>query len=943
MHTILLQYNNIHTYDIKSTLGNEFNYSYDINDIHICDLIIVDTHNFFMHKSKILNRKKQSQSSTLPVLCFFNSEDIENFEPGVIDDFIFLPLNHKELTFRINSLIQNQKNTNKVFLENNKTIGNENYLGINRKYEASNNNLENVDLEYNILASANSINDNLSTDPFVKNETGKENYMNIESNLNFQLFFKQSAVGVSIVDINTGVIIKANQRFCDLLKYSIDELLNLTFHDITFHEDIIIDLENVEKVLRGEIREYNIEKRYIRKDRKIIWAELSVFPMWEEGEKPNYLIGITQDIDAQKKSQEELIGKETLFRTMMDYTLSWETFRDKNGKVLYVSQGFEKITGHSLEDYKNKAIKFKDFIHPDDAELVLNNFNQALANKQTIENLEYRVIKKDKSIVYVTVSYQPVFSNDEEFLGIRTSIRDITKRKEIEEALKESEENFRRFVDHTLSWETFLDKNENVIYISQGFEKITGYSIDEYREGKIKFKNFIFREDLEIVLNEFYNALYHKKILENFEYRIIKKDGSKIYVSVSSQPVYSENNEFLGIHTSVKDITERKIVEKALIESEFRFRKLFEQAAVGVVQAESPTGRFIQVNQKYSDIVGYSIDELLNMHIRDIAYPEDLDKILESFNNLMQGKTKEYSEKVRYVKKDGSILWVNRTVSPMWKAGEYPNFHIAIVQDITEQVIAEEKVKKYSEELKELNDTKDKFFSIIAHDLRGSIGNFVAYLDFLTNDKYSISNEQTQQYLNILKKSSKTTFNLLENLLTWARSQTGRIDFKPKENNLYDLIKANLDLFSSIAENKKIILINGSEINQVGYFDSSMIDTVLRNLINNAIKYTKEYGIILISVKETSVDLSVSVKDTGIGMAQSVSEGIFRIDMKRFSIEGTDGEKGSGLGLILCKEFIEKHGGTISVKSEPDVGSEFIFTIPKPYQSTSMYISRIVE
>ena len=239
-----------------------------------------------------------------------------------------------------------------------------------------------------------------------------------------------------------------------------------------------------------------------------------------------------------------------------------------------------------------------------------------------------------------------------------------------------------------------------------------------------------------------------------------------------------------------------------------------------------------------------------------------------------------------------------------------------------------EEISIQRDNLNELNQTKDKLFSIIAHDLRGPIGNTSSFLEVLTENEGEFTKEQLLENLILLKDSSKATFKLLENLLTWARTQKGEIEFNPVPNDLFKVVQSNIDLFASNAENKKILILNNLDQNLIFSFDSDMINTVVRNLINNAIKYTREEGQITISAKKVDIKIEISVNDTGIGIDSETAKKLFTSDLKPNKKEGTKGEKGTGLGLILCKEFVLKHNGNIWAESELGKGSTFSFTLP---------------
>lgn len=230
--------------------------------------------------------------------------------------------------------------------------------------------------------------------------------------------------------------------------------------------------------------------------------------------------------------------------------------------------------------------------------------------------------------------------------------------------------------------------------------------------------------------------------------------------------------------------------------------------------------------------------------------------------------------------------------------------------------------------LEEINQTKDKLFSIIAHDLRGPIGSTSTFLELLTTKEGEFTKEELLNNLILLKKSSNATFKLLENLLTWSLSQRGEIEFKPSKNDLSKLVQSNIDLFASNAENKKIQIVNQPLEQLIFEFDHDMINTVMRNLINNAIKYTHENGQITISATGNHRQVEISVKDSGIGIDDKTAQQLFVAQINLIRKMGTKGETGTGLGLMLCREFVEKHSGKIWVESKAGKGSTFKFTLP---------------
>ncbi|MGQ1784349.1 tetratricopeptide repeat-containing sensor histidine kinase [Saccharicrinis sp. GN24d3] len=246
--------------------------------------------------------------------------------------------------------------------------------------------------------------------------------------------------------------------------------------------------------------------------------------------------------------------------------------------------------------------------------------------------------------------------------------------------------------------------------------------------------------------------------------------------------------------------------------------------------------------------------------------------------------------------------------------------------------IQKEEIQAVAQELEKANKTKDKFFSIIAHDLKSPFGGILGFTELLLENHAMYKDEERETYIQYINDCSLKTYKLLENLLTWAQSQTGIIKFSPEKINIKTLINEIITLLKETAENKEIKLGLKSEKEILVIADKNMIYTIILNLVSNAIKFTPKGGDIIIKShvitnKNKQQLAQISVEDTGIGISPKIQPQLFDIN-ENTSTKGTENETGTGLGLILCKEFIEKHNGNIWAESKTDIGSKFLFTIP---------------
>lgn len=249
-------------------------------------------------------------------------------------------------------------------------------------------------------------------------------------------------------------------------------------------------------------------------------------------------------------------------------------------------------------------------------------------------------------------------------------------------------------------------------------------------------------------------------------------------------------------------------------------------------------------------------------------------------------------------------------------------------EEVVARVQTHLKLRKTEKKLRQLNSAKDKFFSIISHDLKNTFTILLGYSDVLEEDFHIISDSEKQDYISAISSTTKGVYALLENLLSWSRMETGRMEYQPQNFPVYTSVNETVDLLKSSSNEKEINLVNRVSPETEVYADKNMIDTVIRNLISNAVKFTTRGGTVTIDAEPGEEGfVTISVTDTGVGMSDEIKNSLFNME-KNISKPGTEKEQGTGLGLLLCKELVEKNTGSIFCSSEIDKGSKFSFTVP---------------
>jgi PAS domain S-box-containing protein len=465
---------------------------------------------------------------------------------------------------------------------------------------------------------------------------------------------------------------------------------------------------------------------------------------------------------------------------------------------------------------------------------------------------------------------------------------------------------------------SITDTNNRILFLNEAFLKTYGYEDGNELIGKdisfLRSQN----NDPEVV-----DQILRSTIEAGWQGEIFnrKKDGTEFPISLSTSVILDENGHILGMAGVATDITQRKQTEELLRQSEMKYRNLIETMPDGYYRSTSD-GKFVEVNKAMVKLLGYeSEDELMSIDIKKDLYfdPSDRESLVLQINP-------EELDVYQLKKKDGTAVWVE---DHGWyvkdKSGKII-FHEGVARDITERKIAEIQLQKYSEELQEANATKDKFFSIIAHDLKSPFNSLMGFSEIIKNEARNLDIATIEQYAGLISSTSTNTYRLLENLLDWARMQQSQLVFKPVSFILSNVVNEVLEILIEKANSKMIAIINYIPGNLIVWADKDMLKTILRNLISNALKFTPTNGKVEIKAALMNDELEISITDNGIGIKPDEISKIFKIGSS-FSKRGTENEKGTGLGLLLCKEFVEKHNGQIKVESQVGKGSTFSFTL----------------
>ncbi len=431
----------------------------------------------------------------------------------------------------------------------------------------------------------------------------------------------------------------------------------------------------------------------------------------------------------------------------------------------------------------------------------------------------------------------------------------------------------------------------------------------------------ILRQDFLDEMNTAFEKIKQNATSAQFN-KSIEIDGETVWYSTTiSRTKQDKNNRYLAV---IKNITKRIDSEKALKECQEEYQSIINNSP-DIFYKLNKNGKILEVSPSVEKHTGFSPEELIGKPAMNFYFYKDgWKKLLDIIKK--RGEVVDFEARLRT--KSNKMIHASTNAYPKTdEKGNITGFE-GYIRNISGRKETEEELVKTNRELQKLNRQKDKLFSAIAHDLKNTVSGPQGLYSIIFEDYDSLSKEELFEYLLILRKSVNNQAELLEDLLLWAKNQFENVSINPEEVHLNEIIREVLDLTDFSASEKNIHFINRVNDTIKIYADPDMLKIIIRNLINNAIKFSYQNGRIWLDTDESENEVKVAITDEGVGMSEEVVDKIFKKDI-HYTTKGTGGEKGSGLGLDLCLDFIEKHNGTINAKSKPGEGTTIEFCLPK--------------
>ena len=736
-----------------------------------------------------------------------------------------------------------------------------------------------------------------------------------------------------------GIDLKGNCTFCNpaCVRYlgynSPEDLIGKNMHYLIHSKhadgtDFEIEDCKIFSAFRNGVETHADDELLWRANDTCFPAEFWSYPQYRNGEIVGAVVTFL-DITDRKQAEVALHNQNELFSTLLkNLQIGVYMIEVPSGKPLLANEASFRLLGRGiLPDVNSSTISKVYDLYKSGSDSVYPNEELPLVVamegvSKHVDDME--VQKPDGTRTALEVSGSPVQDENGHIWASLVSFQDITKRKKTEKALLETNAYLENLINYANAPIIVWDPQFRITRFNHAFEFLTGRTEAE-----------VLGQSLDILfppeLGEDSMALIQKTLTgehwESVEIQILNVDGSIWTLLWNSATLFAADGTTpMATIAQGHDITRRLLSEAELHEREVQYYQLANSGRALIWRAGTDKLCYY-FNKIWLDFTGRTLEQEMGNGWAEGVHPDDLDRCLDIYITSFD-KREAFEMEYRLRHFSGEYKWLLDIGTPNFDStGEFVGY-IGHCFDISDRKQAEQEIILKNEQLVLLSDEKDKFFSIIAHDLRSPFNGFLGLTKIMVEQISNMSTSELKELLVSLESSATNLYSLLENLLEWAQMQRGMVPYDPEEIQLQQIADECIGLMMEPARKKGIHIVSNIPKDFKVMVDVKMIQTVIRNFISNAVKFTKKDGKISISAKALNDGMAeISVRDTGIGMSKNLLDNLFNFTQKT-NRPGTEGESSNGLGLLLCNEFVAKHGGQICVESEEGIGSVFYFTIP---------------
>lgn len=625
--------------------------------------------------------------------------------------------------------------------------------------------------------------------------------------------------------------------------------------------------------------------------------------------------------DAHQLAEQALKESEYKYKTLVENAFD-AIYLIRNRNFEYVNQKFLELTGYSTQEVVSAGFDFASLLSDKSKEIVEQRYQARQRGEKLSSQYEFQIKRKDHELVDVEIS--TVSLSEGENVVVLGIMRNISERIEARNALIKERAYFKHLIESLPFGVVVLSRDDLVLDCNPHFLHMFGLeksAVINHRINDLIVPDKLKNEGNELTASVAIGSEINRETVRQ------RTDGSLLHVAIKARPTKLPDGSSIVFGT-YQDISDRKKAEEAL----YNERDLMDALMNNIpdtIYFKDTQSRFIRINRAQTRALGVSkAEDAYGKTDLDFFDTEHALRATEEERIILQ-KNKPLINNIEHVETARGWRWFSATKVPIKNRKGNIIGLAGISRDITTLKTMEEALRENEIRLKNINAEKDKLFSIIAHDLRSPFNSFLMLTEMFLDETFELTVEEIKKLAISMHKSATNLSDLLDNLLNWSRLQRGLIDFEKVEVNLEEVTQTILDSIEEMIHTKDLLVQHEIPQSLTLKADPGMIASMLRNVITNAIKFTPKGGIVRILASQAE-DQKVYIKviDTGIGMPPRIKENLFTIDGK-VGRKGTEGEPTAGLGLILVKEFIDKHNGQIIIHSEENQGTEVEIVLPQ--------------
>ncbi|KYG83452.1 PAS domain-containing protein [Roseivirga echinicomitans] len=661
--------------------------------------------------------------------------------------------------------------------------------------------------------------------------------------------------------------------------------------------------------------EFELETRMVGKEGEILWLFVKAKILYSEGKgHPRRIVGSLSNITSLKQAQSKLRESEAKYKLISENSSDCICLQSPDGTFIFVSPSCRDIIGYDASELEQ--LRLREFIEKDDLIQVSQAMMNVISQDSKMASVTFKAKHKKGYDVWLESRGGLITDGEGDPLYLLTSTRDVTERFIAAQKLKESQERYKLITENSHDIVTLMDVEGVYDFVSPSIKEMLGYEIDEVLGKKIS--SFIHPQDLDKVVKELDKTVDEKLKDHKMTFRYRNKAGDWRWMEAQEGVILDDTDRIIYIRTNQRDITDRILTQQKLQEKEEQY-KLVSENSGDVIALQDFEGRISFISPSSKFLLGFEQDALLDTFYSDLIHPDEQPFVQSIINQVTQNRSKNVKVAYRIQTQNEEWIWVESSYSSI----ESPNNEFLYLQSSTRDI--SERIKALEKE-RQLGKLKSSFISMASHEFRTPLTTIQSSNELINMylDADPTPNIKFKKHVGRIRTELERMNSLLKDVFTLGRLDVGKTIIKKDITSLTGIIK-QVVLENSVQHKSRSIQINIEGEERQVELDSQLISHSLSNLISNALKYSENKPDPEIIVTYKKVGVCVEIKDYGIGIPEKDQKGLF----ESFSRATNVGDiEGTGLGLIIVKQFVEIHGGTVTYKSELGKGTSFYINLP---------------